>query len=78
MGKKCIEISARFSTSGIITPKVIHWEDGRNFSVDRIIDVQRAASLKAGCLGMRYICEVHGKEVLLFNDDNKWFMEVDD
>jgi len=78
MSRKNIEISAEFSLSGRITPKAIIWEDGRRFSVDHILDMRRAANLKGGGLGMRYICKVHGKEVFLFNDDGIWFMEVDD
>jgi hypothetical protein len=43
--------------------------------VDRVIDVRRAASLKAGGTGLRYICRICGRTVALFNDENKWFME---
>lgn len=36
----------------------------------------RAASLKAGGVGMRYTCMVEGKAVhLYYEDDNHWFME---
>ena len=54
----------------------IVWEDGRVFEIDRILDVRRAASLKAGGTGMRYICRIYGKTVKLFNDENHWFMEA--
>ena len=33
------------------------------------------AKLKAGGVGMRYICKICGKTVALFNEEGKWFME---
>jgi len=72
-----VGILAEFSPSGRVTPKAILWEDGRRFSIDHILDMRRAASLKAGGLGIRYICKVHGKEVMLYKDEDRWFMEVD-
>ena len=51
------------------------WEDGRKFPIDRVMDVRQAASLKAGGQGMRYTCRIAGKEVYLFCDEGKWFLE---
>ena len=70
-----IEVNADFSLDGSIRPNYIRWEDGRTFSIDRILDVRRAASLKAGGVGMRYICRICGKTVALWNEEGKWFME---
>lgn len=70
-----LEVIAAFDLDDNIHPKAIVWEDGRVFDIDRVLDVRRAASLKAGGLGMRYICRIRGKEVKLFNDDGHWFME---
>ena len=70
-----LQINADFDLDGNIRPRAITWEDGRVFEIDRILDVRRAASLKAGGLGIRYICRIRGKEVRLFNDEGHWFME---
>ncbi len=70
-----LEVIAKFDTNGNIRPVSIVWEDGRVFEIDRILDIRKAASLKAGGLGMRYICRICGKTVVLFNDENHWFME---
>ena len=70
-----LEVIAAFDLDGNIHPKAIVWEDGRVFEIDRVLDVRRAASLKAGGLGIRYICRIRGKEVRLFNDEGHWFME---
>lgn len=70
-----LEVNADFDLDGNIRPMAITWEDGRVFEIDRILDVRRAASLKAGGVGIRYICRVRGKTVKLFNDEGRWFME---
>ncbi|MDF2566440.1 MAG: hypothetical protein K0Q53_2844, partial [Massilibacillus sp.] len=48
---------------------------GRKYSVDKVLDVRMAASLKMGGQGMRYKCRIHGKEVFLFCDTGQWFIE---
>lgn len=75
MRKVFVEVVARFDTSGKLLPMSIVWDDGRTFDVDKILDVRQAASLKAGGQGMRYTCRICGKEVYLFYDAPKWFME---
>lgn len=71
-----LKVNAEFDLDGKIRPTSIVWEDGRIFTVDRILDARKAASLKAGGLGMRYICRICGKSVTLFNEENHWFMET--
>jgi len=71
-----LEVNAKFELDGSIRPTSIVWDDGRVFTVDRVLDVRRAASLRAGGVGMRYTCRICGKVVKLFNEENKWFMET--
>ena len=71
-----LKVQAEFDIDGSIRPTSIVWEDGRVFAIDRILDIRRAASLKAGGMGMRYTCRICGKGVNLFNDENRWFMEA--
>jgi hypothetical protein len=75
MGKLFVSITAEHDINGAIKPITLHWENGRNFPVDKIIDVRQAASLKAGGQGMRYTCKIAGKQVYLFCDDGRWFIE---
>ena len=71
-----VDVTAEFSKDGILTPKSFVWEDGSVYEIQRIKDVRRAASLKAGGVGQRYTCVVDGREVYLFYEDNNmWFME---
>lgn len=71
-----LKVNAEFDIDGNIRPTSIVWEDGRVFSVDRILDVRQAPSLKGGGLGIRYTCRICGKVVNLYNDENHWFMEA--
>ena len=75
--KKEIGMICEFSPSGAAKPLFIKWEDGRKFSIDHILDMRKAASLKAGGSGIRYICMVHGKEVTMFKDGDCWWLELD-
>lgn len=78
MGKKDIAVTALFSQDGKVTPLSIEWEDGRSFEIDKVLDVRRAASLKAGGIGTRYHCRIRNRELYLYLDEYNWFMEVDD
>ena len=75
VGKVFVEITARHGVDGGVRPLSLKWQDGRVFEIDRLIDVRRAASLKAGGLGIRYTCKISGKQVYLFDDDGHWFIE---
>ena len=61
---------------GVLTPKSFRWTDGSVYEIQRVKDIRRAASLKAGGVGMRYTCIVNGREsYLYYEDNNMWFME---
>ena len=74
--KVYVDVTAEFSKDGNLVPKSFRWEDGQVYEIERIKDVRRAASLKAGGVGMRYTCVIDGQEKHLFYEDNNmWFME---
>jgi len=75
MAKTFIEVIAEHDREGRIKPLSITWADGRKYSVDKVLDVRVAASLKMGGQGRRYTCRIHGKEVYLFHDSGQWFIE---
>ena len=76
MAKIYVDVLAEFSKEGRVIPKEIIWDDGRHFTIDRIKDARRAASLKAGGVGIRYTCVIMGREKYLYYEDNNlWFVE---
>ena len=73
--KVYVEVVARFDGLGNMTPLSVKWEDGTVFEIDRILDVRRCASLKAGGTGIRYLVRIEGKETAIFYEDPAWFVE---
>lgn len=74
--KVYVDVTAIFTKDGQLKPVSIKWLDGRNYEIQRITDVRRAASLKAGGVGTRYTCIIDGKEGHLFYEENNmWFVE---
>lgn len=75
--KVYVSTAAEFSTDGFLRPLWIIWEDGRRFDIDRVVHVERAASRKAGGVGLRYTVMIGWKRHHLYYEDNfKWFVEA--
>lgn len=70
-----LDIIVEHKKDGRAVPKMILWNDGRKFSIDRVLDVRQAAALRCGGIGTRYICKIYGKEVAIFDEEGKWFIE---
>lgn len=79
--KEYVDVRVQFDRDGKITPFEITWKDGRIFPIDHISDVRRAASLKAGGVGLRYTCLIQQSSTYLFCEDVgaiRWFVEAKD
>lgn len=72
--KEYVEVVAKFDLDGRILPLMVKIEDDK-FEVDRITDIRPAASLKSGGAGIRYTCNIMGRQTYLFLEENKWFIE---
>ena len=74
--KTYVKVTADFYPDGRLRPVTMTWTDGRVFEIDRISDIRRAASLKAGGTGLRYTCFICGRMCYLYYEENyKWFVE---
>ena len=73
--KVYVGVNARFEPNGTLIPLSIAWEDGHEYEIDRVLNVCRAASLKAGGAGTRYTVRIGRTETYLFLEENKWFVE---
>ena len=82
--KKYVDVILKNHKNGKIKPIYIFWENDDEegydeeqgvYKVDEIIDVTRAASLKAGGAGMRYTVRIGNNVTFLFHEDDKWFVE---
>ena len=82
--KVYVSVIASFSEDGHLFPKRLRWEDGREYSIEKILDVRPAAALKAGGQGDRYTVLINGHQSYLFFERNasmagnnlgRWFVE---
>ena len=79
MQEKCfVKVRADFTLDGRVVPLKFRTEDGPAFTIDRIIDIRPAPSLKSGGQGMRYTCRVGDRMLFLFHDRTHWFVESAD
>ncbi len=75
-------ICACWAADGRIEPLKLQREsDGGIVFIERVLDVRRAASLRAGGQGTRYMCRVINDqtgvvdELALYHDGDYWFIE---
>ena len=82
--KVYVAVKADFAEDGTMLPRVITWEDGEKYKIDRITDIRQAAAMKAGGQGDRYTVVINGKQSYLFferstnltgNNIGRWFVE---
>ncbi len=77
--KQYISVSARFDPDGNLLPLKIHWNDGRNFEIEKITDIRYAASQNAGGNSeLRYTCRIAGVIKYIFFDEKRWFVDIKD
>ena len=82
--KVYVQVNADFNADGVMLPRVLIWEDGEKYLIDRVVDIRQAAARKAGGQGDRYTIEVRGQISYLFfertpqltgNVIGRWFVE---
>lgn len=74
--KKYVEMVVRFTEDGTILPLAVHWAPGELYEIDKVIDIQPCASLKAGGAGIRYTCRIQGLVKYIWKEENRWFVEA--
>ena len=76
MRKVYVPVEALFDADGRVLPRTLIWEDGRRLEIDRVLDIRRAASLKAGGVGLRYLIRIGSHQTYMWlEDNNRWFVE---
>ena len=82
--KVYVDVKVDFRSDGVMLPRKITWEDGREYEIDRVTDIRQAAAMRAGGQGDRYTIFVQGKQSYLFferspsqmgNNIGRWFVE---
>lgn len=82
--KVYVPVEVQFRSDGTMLPRMITWEDGTKFEIDRVSDIRQAAAMRAGGQGDRYTIFINGKQSYLFfersanqsgNNIGRWFVE---
>lgn len=76
--KRYIDMIVRYTEDGHIIPLAVRWSAGELFEIDKVLDVQRAASLRAGGTGIRYLCRMKEQERYIWSENDRWFVEGKD
>lgn len=82
--KVYVAVKADFTEEGLLLPRVITWEDGRRYEIDRVSEIRQAASMRAGGQGDRYTVWIGGHQSYLYFERDpsltgqilgRWFVE---
>ena len=74
--KVYVDVIAVFHREGGVTPRLIRWEDGRQFKIDEVLDRRPAPALRVGGWGIRYTVRIGRTKSYLFLDEYRWFVET--
>ncbi len=74
--KVFVAVTVRVDASGKMRPLSLVWEDDTVYNIDRVTDVRRMASTKAGGIGERYTVNINGKQSYLYYEAPRWFVEA--
>ena len=74
--KVYVDVFAVMKRDGTVLPRSFVWEDGERYTIDRVIHIVPAASLKVGGRGIRYTEKIGINERYIFRDEDRWFVEA--
>lgn len=74
--KAYVSVNLDVDKEGTILPRLIRWDNGQVFDIERILYKCRAVSQKVGGGGIRYTVMIRGRKSFLFHEGDKWFVEA--
>ena len=74
--KRYVPVVVRFEADGKLRPQIIEFDEEHKYTIDKILDVCRAACQTVGGVGDRYTIQVQGKERYLWLEKGRWFIEA--
>ena len=70
--KVYVDVFAVMKRDGTVLPRSFVWEDGERYTIDRVLHIVPAASLKVGGRGIRYTVKIGMNERYIFRDEDRW------
>ncbi|MBE6114434.1 MAG: hypothetical protein E7191_05060 [Erysipelotrichaceae bacterium] len=75
--KHYVDMLVRVDVNGRMRPLRFLWDNGKEYKIERVLSVCKAASLKEGREGLRYTCQICNKVRFLYYEGDRWFVECD-
>lgn len=73
--KEYVEVCVMFDRDGNMTPISVTWENGRVYSIDKVVDARRCDGGYNRRDAMRYIVSIGNSKTELFYEDPAWYVE---
>jgi hypothetical protein len=70
-----VQVKMLHKKTGQIIPLSFTWDDGREFNIDKVLDIRQGHSLKAFSPGWRYRCQTGKRIYYLHYDTERWYIE---
>ena len=74
MKKLYVPVTVHFDTTGKLRPLEIEFDQEHRYTVDKILDVRRAACEPVGGVGDRYTCLIGRRECYLWLEKDRFFV----
>ena len=74
--KVYVDVFAVMRRDGTVLSRSFVWEDGERYTIDRVLHIVPAASLKVGGRGIRSTVKIGINERYIFRDEDRWFVEA--
>lgn len=70
--KVYVAVTADFMADGTLIPRVITWENGEKFTIDKVTEIRSATAMKVEGQGDRYTIMIHGKQSYLYFEQKSY------
>lgn len=74
--RKDITVIAKMQPDKTIIPLSLIWENGQIYEIDKVVSIDKKASVNGGGMGLRYTCKINGHTKYIWLDDKIWFVEI--
>ena len=74
--KQYVPVVVRFDAEGKLRPLEIEFSDGVKYTVDKVLDVRRAACQSVGGVGDRYTVQIGERITYLWLEKGRWFVSA--
>ena len=74
MRKVSVGVLAQFDAEGRLLPVSVTWENGRVYSIDRVLGMRVS---RANSENRRYDVVIRAKPAYLYRSGDRWYMEAD-